>query len=65
MKTADLIFERLKDWGVSIVFCMPGDGINGFIEALRTRGLLSNVGRYNCHRSSFQRSDRLDLAFVA
>src|ERR1043166_2689067 len=37
MKTADLVFDRLKDWGVSIVFGMPGDGINGFIEALRER----------------------------
>ena len=24
MKTADLVFERLKDWGVSMVFGMPG-----------------------------------------
>jgi pyruvate dehydrogenase (quinone) len=37
MKTSDLVFDRLKDWGVSMVFGMPGDGINGFIEALRTR----------------------------
>ncbi len=37
MKTADLVFDRLKDWGVSMVFGMPGDGINGFIEALRER----------------------------
>ena len=37
MKTADLVFDRLKDWGVSVVFGMPGDGINGFIEALRAR----------------------------
>ena len=33
MKTADLVFDRLKDWGVSMVFGLPGDGINGFIEA--------------------------------
>lgn len=37
MNTADPVFERLKDWGVSMVFGMPGDGINGFIEALRPR----------------------------
>jgi pyruvate dehydrogenase (quinone) len=37
MKTADLVFDRLKDWGVSMVFGMPGDGINGYMEALRTR----------------------------
>ncbi len=37
MNTADLLFDRLADWGVSIVFGMPGDGINGFVEALRQR----------------------------
>src|SRR5688572_13229937 len=37
MKTADLVFDRLKDWGVSMVFGMPGDGINGFMETLRER----------------------------
>ena len=26
MKTADLVFDRLKDWGVSMVFGLPGDG---------------------------------------
>src|SRR5262245_16231111 len=34
--TADLVFERLADWGVDTVFGIPGDGINGFMEALRT-----------------------------
>src|SRR5260221_14531660 len=33
---ADLLFERLSDWGVDTVFGLPGDGINGFMEALRT-----------------------------
>jgi glyoxylate carboligase len=33
--TAD-VFERLIDWGVDAIFGLPGDGINGFIEALRT-----------------------------
>jgi pyruvate dehydrogenase (quinone)/pyruvate oxidase len=37
VNTADLLFDRLADWGVSIVFGMPGDGINGFVEALRQR----------------------------
>src|SRR5216117_978417 len=37
LKTADLVVERLIDWGVSVVFGLPGDGINGFIEALRQR----------------------------
>src|SRR3954452_1636040 len=33
---ADLFVERLMDWGVDTVFGLPGDGINGFMEALRT-----------------------------
>jgi pyruvate dehydrogenase (quinone) len=36
-KTADIIAEALTDWGVDVVFGIPGDGINGFIEALRRR----------------------------
>jgi pyruvate dehydrogenase (quinone) len=35
--TADVLIERLLDWGVSVVFGLPGDGINGIMEALRTR----------------------------
>ncbi|HEY6959269.1 MAG TPA: thiamine pyrophosphate-dependent enzyme [Candidatus Limnocylindria bacterium] len=35
--TADLLVDRLIDWGVDTVFGLPGDGINGIIEALRTR----------------------------
>ena len=27
----------LIDWGVRVVFGMPGDGINGIMEALRKR----------------------------
>ena len=37
LKTADIIAEALIDWGVDVVFGIPGDGINGFIEALRRR----------------------------
>src|ERR687885_259832 len=33
----DVIADRLIDWGVSVVFGLPGDGINGIMEALRTR----------------------------
>jgi pyruvate dehydrogenase (quinone)/pyruvate oxidase len=33
---SDLLLERLMDWGVDTVFGLPGDGINGFMEALRT-----------------------------
>jgi pyruvate dehydrogenase (quinone) len=34
---ADLLIERLLDWGVDVVFGLPGDGINGIMEALRQR----------------------------
>src|SRR5581483_10470228 len=33
---ADVLLERLIDWGVDVVFGFPGDGINGIFEALRT-----------------------------
>src|SRR5213082_2339620 len=32
---SDLLLERLIDWGVDTVFGLPGDGINGLMEALR------------------------------
>ncbi|HEY7123663.1 MAG TPA: thiamine pyrophosphate-dependent enzyme [Ktedonobacterales bacterium] len=36
-KTAsDVMIERLCDWGVDTIFGLPGDGINGIMEALRT-----------------------------
>src|SRR5216110_1081987 len=34
---ADILVESLINWGVDIVFGLPGDGINGIMEALRTR----------------------------
>jgi pyruvate dehydrogenase (quinone)/pyruvate oxidase len=34
---ADLFLERLLTWGVDTFFGLPGDGINGFWEALRKR----------------------------
>jgi pyruvate dehydrogenase (quinone)/pyruvate oxidase len=33
----DVLVETLIDWGVETIFGIPGDGINGVIEALRTR----------------------------
>jgi len=33
---ADLLIERLINWGVDTIFGFPGDGINGIFEALRT-----------------------------
>jgi pyruvate dehydrogenase (quinone) len=39
MKTtaADILIDTIHDWGVDVIFGMPGDGINGIIEALRKR----------------------------
>src|ERR1041385_7530008 len=34
---ADVLVEMLINWGVDTVFGIPGDGINGIMEALRTR----------------------------
>src|SRR5437667_1008329 len=31
------LLARLIDWGVDTTFGLPGDGINGFMEALRKR----------------------------
>src|SRR5271166_3516032 len=36
MTAADILIETLIDWGVDIVFGLPGDGINGLMESLRT-----------------------------
>src|SRR5262250_1883683 len=33
----DVLVETLISWGVDTVFGIPGDGINGIIESLRTR----------------------------
>lgn len=33
---ADALIETLIDWNVNVVFGLPGDGINGIMEALRT-----------------------------
>src|SRR5215210_5730653 len=33
----DVLVETLLDWDVDTVFGIPGDGINGIMEALRTR----------------------------
>jgi pyruvate dehydrogenase (quinone) len=33
---SDLVVERLIEWGVDTIFGLPGDGVDGFFEALRT-----------------------------
>ncbi len=35
MTASDVLVERLLAWGVDTIFGLPGDGINGFMEALR------------------------------
>src|SRR5712691_8844584 len=39
MKTtaSDILIDAIRDWGVDVVFGLPGDGINGIMEALRKR----------------------------
>jgi pyruvate dehydrogenase (quinone)/pyruvate oxidase len=37
MTASDILVETLIDWGVDTIFGIPGDGINGIIESLRTR----------------------------
>jgi pyruvate dehydrogenase (quinone) len=32
----DRLVERLIEWGIDVVFGLPGDGINGVMESLRT-----------------------------
>ena len=36
MTAADVLVETLLDWGVEVIFGLPGDGINGIMESLRT-----------------------------
>jgi len=36
MTAADVLVESLIEWGVDVVFGLPGDGINGIMESLRT-----------------------------
>ena len=31
----DVLVQTLIDWGVEVIFGLPGDGINGIFEALR------------------------------
>ncbi|MDE1162294.1 MAG: thiamine pyrophosphate-binding protein [Acidobacteriaceae bacterium] len=35
MNASDILVERLLAWGVDTIFGLPGDGINGVMEALR------------------------------
>ncbi len=37
MTAGDVLVDTLIDWGVEVIFGIPGDGINGLIESLRRR----------------------------
>src|SRR5438093_10387466 len=34
---SDVLLETLLDWEVQVIFGLPGDGINGIMEAVRKR----------------------------
>jgi pyruvate dehydrogenase (quinone) len=34
---ADILIENLQQWGVEVIFGLPGDGINGIVESLRKK----------------------------
>src|SRR5918992_429285 len=42
---ADVLIENILDWGVDTVFGLPGDGINGIMEALRTEEIRPTLER--------------------
>jgi pyruvate dehydrogenase (quinone) len=35
-RAAEILVDTLYEWGVEVIFGLPGDGINGIMEALRT-----------------------------
>ena len=37
LTAADVLIETLQEWGVDTIFGLPGDGINGIMDALRRR----------------------------
>ncbi|HTC89399.1 MAG TPA: thiamine pyrophosphate-dependent enzyme [Bryobacteraceae bacterium] len=37
MNASDVLIETIQAWGVDTIFGLPGDGINGIVEALRKR----------------------------
>ena len=49
---ADVLVDTLIAWDVKVVFGLPGDGINGIMEALRTRGIASVLCRCVTRKSA-------------
>ena len=56
MKTtaSDILVDAIHDWGVDVVFGLPGDGINGIMEALRNA-----PGQDPLHSGAARRSRRV------
>jgi hypothetical protein len=38
MNTSEILVDTLLDWGTELVFGLPGDGINGIMEASQAAG---------------------------
>ena len=34
---SDILIDVIHEWGVDVIFGIPGDGINGVIESLRKK----------------------------
>ena len=34
---SEILIDTIHDWGVDVIFGLPGDRINGIIEAIRTK----------------------------
>ena len=70
MKTtaSDVLIDAIHDWGVDVVFGLPGDGINGIMEALRKRAdkirfvqvRHEEAAHLRCHRHRPREAVRLD-----
>jgi pyruvate dehydrogenase (quinone) len=37
MNASDVLMETIQAWGVDVIFGLPGEGVNGVVEALRKR----------------------------
>ena len=57
---SDVLVGRLHEWGVEVVFGLPGDGINGIMEALRKRR-----ERYKSMLAELERTGESQTAYSA
>jgi hypothetical protein len=47
---AGVLIDTIYDWGVDVIFGLPGDGINGIMEALRIRQTRSASCRFGTRK---------------